>query len=384
MKSIVIFCFGLFCLQNGFSQIENFPTLKDQKYGSYPEQIFDFWDANPNEKNNPVIIYFHGGAFRAGDKSMGGRQVDVLKYCLSQGISFVSANYRLSKTTRVDSILDDGRRLSQFLKFKAKELHIDITKMASYGTSAGGCMAVWLALVPKQANYNTQDTVLHFDSQIKAAAHITSPATLDITYWSSILKIDSNWMELTNYQEDFLFYKISDRSEYNNKEQIELRASLHFPNYINSNSPPLYYYNISELNPPSLQDDIAHHGLHAFYLDSISNVRNHDHVYSVNKNTLQGFQDMVDYLCLKMQACEKTSTTENSIKSKFSFNEYIEKAQNGLMENEIQIYSIDGKRIEVLNRINTVKIKETLEKLSAGFYVIKFNQDLFRFIKSWP
>jgi|GEM_PF-7072747 len=70
------------------------PTQTDVAYGEHERQKLDFWKAT-SELPTPVLIFFHGGSFKAGDKSAI-QSRSILDECLKAGISVVSANYRLS------------------------------------------------------------------------------------------------------------------------------------------------------------------------------------------------------------------------------------------------------------------------------------------------
>ncbi|MBP6172990.1 MAG: hypothetical protein KA458_05610, partial [Saprospiraceae bacterium] len=87
------------------AQTDTIPDFRNEPYGPDVLQNFNLWLSQAGKGPRPLVIFFHGGAFRAGDKEIEGRQVELMQTFLSRGISFASANYRLSHTTRLDSIL---------------------------------------------------------------------------------------------------------------------------------------------------------------------------------------------------------------------------------------------------------------------------------------
>lgn len=112
MKIIQIFFLLLFLLIRVNGQGT---SIKNISYGPDNSQKFDYWQADAlNSK--PVVIYFHGGAFRSGDKELSERHEWVKNFFLSKQVSYISSNYRFSKTTRIDSIFQDAERLIQYLK----------------------------------------------------------------------------------------------------------------------------------------------------------------------------------------------------------------------------------------------------------------------------
>ena len=68
------------------------PTFEDVRYGEHPRNLLDFFQAK-SDVPTPVLIYFHGGGFVAGDKDKI-RGKELLLQCLDNGISVITANYR--------------------------------------------------------------------------------------------------------------------------------------------------------------------------------------------------------------------------------------------------------------------------------------------------
>lgn len=59
----------------------------------------------PEVDTFPVFIYFHGGGIEAGDKADG---PSVSEYVTSQGIAFISANYRMYPNAKYPDFLEDA------------------------------------------------------------------------------------------------------------------------------------------------------------------------------------------------------------------------------------------------------------------------------------
>lgn len=64
------------------------PTHADVRYGRFHRNVLDVYVA-PSARPTPVLIYFHGGGWMAGDK--GGVRPQAF---LANGITVVAANYR--------------------------------------------------------------------------------------------------------------------------------------------------------------------------------------------------------------------------------------------------------------------------------------------------
>lgn len=102
-----------------------------------PRQMLDL--IQPKEKGEkplPLIVFVHGGAWKSGSKDRG---VSQLAPFVKSG-EFVGAtiNYRLTSEARWPAQIHDCKAAIRFLRGKAKEFGIDPTKIAVWGTSAGG------------------------------------------------------------------------------------------------------------------------------------------------------------------------------------------------------------------------------------------------------
>lgn len=98
-------------------------------------------------KKAPVFYYTHGGGWSGGSKEMNYSVKPLFEKLSNQGFVCVSASYRLVKmhnpkypTVMRDCVVDcrDGLR---FLKKHEQELGLDLSKVAVFGSSAGGHIA---------------------------------------------------------------------------------------------------------------------------------------------------------------------------------------------------------------------------------------------------
>src|SRR5438046_2307379 len=67
------------------------PTVANLAYGKHERQVLDFWRAK-SDKPTPLVLYIHGGGWRAGDKNTLGTA--AIKRYLDAGISIAAINYR--------------------------------------------------------------------------------------------------------------------------------------------------------------------------------------------------------------------------------------------------------------------------------------------------
>lgn len=156
------------------------PTLANVRYGKYARNVLDVWQAQ-TEKPAPVLINFHGGGFVAGDKS----QVQPAPY-LRHGVTVVSANYRFikgdSESAPYPAPMEDGARVVQFVRSKAKEWNIDPERIALTGGSAGAIISLWIAYQDDLAKPDSQDPVERQSTRVSCVVPVAAPTNLDPDY----------------------------------------------------------------------------------------------------------------------------------------------------------------------------------------------------------
>jgi outer membrane protein assembly factor BamB len=156
------------------------PTYSDVVYGPHKRNRLDLWQAQ-SERPAPVLIYFHGGSFKAGDKSSVWR-IPVFESCLKAGISVVSANYRFSTDAPFPAPMLDGARVVQFVRHKAREWNIDPSQVSLSGGSAGGTMALWIALHDDLAAPESDDPISQTSTRVSCVVGYAAPASMAPEY----------------------------------------------------------------------------------------------------------------------------------------------------------------------------------------------------------
>jgi acetyl esterase/lipase len=89
-----------------------------------------------SDKPLPVIVFIHGGGWRAGDKS--GGIGNVGRFVQSGEYAGASIGYRLTDEAQWPAQIHDCKAAIRWIKAHAKEYNLDATKIAVWGTSAGG------------------------------------------------------------------------------------------------------------------------------------------------------------------------------------------------------------------------------------------------------
>jgi acetyl esterase len=150
--------------------------VKDAKYGPHERNVIDLWKAK-SDKPTPLVVYIHGGGFRAGDKSS--LDPGLLAQCLDAGISVAAINYRFSQHAPYPAPMLDGARAVQFVRSKAKDWNIDKTRVAATGGSAGAGISLWLAFKDDLADPKSDDPVARESTRLSCAAVLGAQSSYD-------------------------------------------------------------------------------------------------------------------------------------------------------------------------------------------------------------
>ena len=107
---------------------------------------------------NPVLMWFHGGGFVAGDKS--GDVSAYLNAALEDGWDILAVNYRLTTTAGDNEYptgIQDAKRAVRWVKANAQAQDWDPNNVAAMGESAGGNIAGMLAASTGEAELEDAD-----------------------------------------------------------------------------------------------------------------------------------------------------------------------------------------------------------------------------------
>lgn len=103
------------------------------KYGSRARECLDFFPSG--RPNSPILVYFHGGYWQRGDKSL---YSFVAEPFLEQGIHVALVSYDLCPTVRLSHITQQARCAVAWIHDHAAELGGSRDQLFVTGHSAGG------------------------------------------------------------------------------------------------------------------------------------------------------------------------------------------------------------------------------------------------------
>jgi acetyl esterase/lipase len=110
----------------------------------------------------PVIVWVHGGAWRAGSKANCPARRFVAK-----GYAVASLNYRLSQQAVFPAQLEDCKAAVRWLRAHAADYQLDADRFAAWGSSAGGHLVALLGTTGDTHEFDKGD---HLDQPSRVQA----------------------------------------------------------------------------------------------------------------------------------------------------------------------------------------------------------------------
>ena len=120
--------------------------VQDLMAGTVPVRLYR---PTAPQTSQPVLVYLHGGGWTIGDLDTH----DVLCRQLARegACAVVSVDYRMGPEHRFPAAVEDCLEAFSWVQAQAQALHLDASRMAVGGDSAGGNLAAALCLVQREA-----------------------------------------------------------------------------------------------------------------------------------------------------------------------------------------------------------------------------------------
>jgi len=169
-------------------------ALRDLPYAETdnPRQKLDLYlpKVRKSDKPLPLLVFIHGGGWRGGDKS--GGIGNVARFVQSGEYAGASVGYRLTNEAQWPAQIHDCKAAIRWLKAHAKEYNLDASKIAVWGTSAGGHLVSHLGTsgdvkelegtLGKHLDQNSSVTcVVNFFGPENFLTMVRQPSTIDRT-----------------------------------------------------------------------------------------------------------------------------------------------------------------------------------------------------------
>ena len=193
-------------------------VITEIKYSeNYPNSYLDItYPDKDRDASNPTLIYFHGGGFFGGSKSVGDPLAEsdataLLDDICAEGFNLVNIDYVLVPEYHFPDPLIQANEAFRFLMEHSEEYHLDMNRVVIMGSSAGAIMASQLGSVitnPEYADILGISPVLR-PEQIAAVVLDDAPLAYDkFTLETKIL--------VGNYVKGSIFLSREEVRKYNN------------------------------------------------------------------------------------------------------------------------------------------------------------------------
>lgn len=238
-QSLVLQIAFLGCLSSAVAQNPR-PELREPDYpevayGPHERNTFDIWLAT-SEKPTPLVIYFHGGGFRGGDKRT--FPARLLQRLLAHGISAAAVNCRLSGTAPYPAQMHDCARAVQFIRLHAKDFNIDARRIGATGGSAGAGISQWLAFHDNLADPDNSDPILGQSTRLTAIVPYNAQCSYDPRFIKKLMNTNQVHEALIS------FFGMASPADIGDPKFHTLFEEASPINHLTSGDPPvLVYYN---------------------------------------------------------------------------------------------------------------------------------------------
>ena len=135
-------------------------VITEIKYSeNYPNSYLDITYPNADrDASNPTLIYFHGGGFFGGSKSVGDPLAEsdataLLDDICAEGFNLVNIDYVLVPEYHFPDPLVQATEAFRFLMDHSEEYHLDMNRVVIMGSSAGAIMTSQLGSVITNPDY---------------------------------------------------------------------------------------------------------------------------------------------------------------------------------------------------------------------------------------
>lgn len=222
-----VYIFFLVGTPNLPAQSPLLPDLANVSYGPHERNVLDIWFADTTH-STPMAIYIHGGGFVSGSKDKLNPKV-IARY-LEAGIAVAAINYRFLKHAPLPAAHHDALRALQYIRYHAEAWHIDKSRIAVFGGSAGAQLSMWLAFSDEMADPKATDPVARESSRVYCVATSGGQTTMDMALWRAWIP----GFEKTRYTNEQLY---GDKTE---EERQQLIESISAYSLATADDPPIW------------------------------------------------------------------------------------------------------------------------------------------------
>lgn len=189
-KSIIRLLFLIQLLAGWSNAVDRLPVSeiqvqRDIAYRPGPSKAWRLDLAMPKAlagKPRPGIVVIHGGGWLEGDKSSfvftdRSSPANIVDFA-RLGFVAVTINYRMSREAPFPAAVEDCKTAVRWLRGHVKEFNLNPDQIGAYGNSAGGHLALMLAMAGKEAGLEGDGPYQDQSSLVQAAVSDSGPVDM--------------------------------------------------------------------------------------------------------------------------------------------------------------------------------------------------------------
>jgi len=180
----------------------------------------------------PLVVWVHGGGWQSGDKKSA-RRPDRLPCILKTGRYLgASLNYRLSNQSKWPAQIEDCQKAIRWLRNNGSKYGINTSKIAVWGSSAGGHLASMLGVLSDIQNQETGSSeVSNKKHEVQAVINYYGP--------SSFLRMDDFPSKIIHNSPNSPESKLLGFPITQNQKIADQASPLH---HVSTNLPPFIHF----------------------------------------------------------------------------------------------------------------------------------------------
>lgn len=162
--------------------------------GGGASQSLDLYLPPANGGTLPVVVFVHGGGWRAGTKDDWHPSFHDL---LTHGFAVANINYRLSTEAPWPAQIDDCKAAVRWVRAHAGDYHFDPDHIGMWGHSAGGHLTALMGVSNNVASLEGTEGVIGVSSAVQAGCDWSGPVDIAL-FARQVAPLYSRGVDMTN------------------------------------------------------------------------------------------------------------------------------------------------------------------------------------------
>ncbi len=184
----------------------------------------------------PLVVWVHGGAWRAGNKKSG---QNAAKLLVPEGYAVASIRYRLSQEAIFPAQIHDVKGAIRWLRAHADEYNLDETRIGAWGPSAGGHLVALLGTSADVSEFRIGDAEMDLEGDVGGNTNVSSEVQAVCNYFGP-----TDFLRMNDFPSDI------DHDAADSPESMLIGATIQNHQNLTQFANPISY--VSANDPPFL------------------------------------------------------------------------------------------------------------------------------------